>query len=92
MNAADVVDFGGTTGEAVHGTRIDLVVRGDSAADTTTIPDTLHLKPTGGVEFALDTSGVALHHPVYGGPATLYDVYSNGSESVAVEQGVTVNT
>jgi Ca2+-binding RTX toxin-like protein len=79
LNAADVLDFNATT---------DLVVRGDTGATA----DTVHLQQTGGVHFALDTSGVALNNPAYGGPGTLYDVYSNGTEHVAVEQGVTVDT
>ena len=86
LNAADVLDFGGTTGETVNGNTIDLVVRGDTGATA----DTLHLQQTGGVHFALDTSGVALNDPAFGGPGTLYNVFSNGTENVAVEDGVTV--
>jgi hypothetical protein len=38
---------------------------------------------------SLDTTGVALNSPAYGDPGTPYDVYSNGTENVAVEEAVT---
>jgi hypothetical protein len=92
LNAADLLEFGATTGEIVNGNTIDLVVRGDTDTVLGGTADMLHLQPTGGVDFAPDASGVALTNPAYGGPSTLYDVYSNGSENVAVEQGITVET
>jgi Ca2+-binding RTX toxin-like protein len=91
LNAADLLDFSGTTGETVNGHAIDLVVRGD-ASGTPEGTDALHLEPAGGVGFTLDASGVALANPAYGDSGTLYDVYSNGTENVAVVQGMVVTT
>jgi Ca2+-binding RTX toxin-like protein len=86
LNAADVMDFNGTTGESWNGHAIDLVARGDGAGDH------VDLQATGGTHFALAASNVALSNPVYGGSGTHYDVYSDGSHQVAVEHGVMVTT
>jgi Ca2+-binding RTX toxin-like protein len=89
LNAADILAFDGRTGETVGGSDLDLVIRGDSGGS---VPDAVTLQSSGTAHFALQESGVALSDPVYGGVETLYDVYSDGSHQVAIEQGVTANS
>lgn len=86
LNAADVISFGGTTGESWNSNPLDLMVRGDTGNSA----DTVHLQSTPGTDFSLQASGVTLSDPVYGGAT--YDVYGDGARYVAVEQGVTVTT
>lgn len=81
-----MLSFGGSTGESVNGNSLNLVVRGDTGSDA----DTVNLQQTDGAHFAPDASGVTLSDPAYSGAGTLYNVYSDGSHQVAVEQGVTV--
>lgn len=88
LNAEDILAFGGSTGEIVNGSNVDLVVRGDTGAGT----DTANLQHSGSDHFTLQASGIALSDPAYGGSGTLYDLYSDGAHQVAVEQGVTAST
>jgi hypothetical protein len=87
LNAADVLAFDGSTGESVNGHSLDLIIRGDTGAGG----DTINLQQTGDVHFTLQESGATLTNAAYGGAGTLYDVYSDGTHQVAVEQGVTAN-
>jgi hypothetical protein len=88
LNADDVLDFGGSTGESFNANVIDLVVRGDTGGS----PDTLQLVGQGGHEYA-QIGSTALPNPAYGGPGVTYDIYSDSNGTViAVEDGVTVIT
>ena len=82
---ADVLDFEATTGlsETVSGgsNTIDLVVQGDTADDVS-------LNADGGTAWTL--AGSQVLDGAYGGGT--YDLYTNGSEWVAIEQGIAVDT
>jgi hypothetical protein len=82
INAADVLDFGGSTGESFNGNAIDLVVRGDGG-------DTLNLNDDGsGHHFTLQQTGVHLSDTAAYGSGT-YSVYSDGNGNiVAVDESI----
>ena len=52
--------------------------------------DHVTLQHTGSSFFGRVAFDVSLNDPAYGGAAVHYDIYSDGTHSVAVEQGVTV--
>ena len=75
INAADVLDFGGSTGESFYGNAIDLVVRGDSG-------DTLNLNNDGaGHSFTQVATGVTLSDAAAYGSGT-HNIYSDGNGNV----------
>jgi len=81
LNAADVIDFGGTTGESWNGNAIDLVVRGDSS-------DTLNLDQSGGHHFTQVATGQHLSDTSAYGSGT-YSIYSDGNGNVvAVDETI----
>jgi len=81
LDAQDILDFGATTGASFAGNAIALVVRGDAA-------DTVNLDADAGTPWTIQ--GSQAQDGAYGGAT--YDIYSNGSEWVAIEQGIVVNT
>jgi len=85
IDGNDVLNFEASTGvtETVSGfaNAINLFVRGDGA-------DTVNLDADGGAAWAFQGSQVVGGE--YGGAT--YNLYSNGSEWIAIESGIAVNT
>lgn len=80
LNASDLIDFG-ATGETVNGNTIGLVVCGDTGG-----ADNVDPQGTGSTFFGRVAFKVSPGDPAYGGEGVLYDVYSDGTHSVAVKQ------
>jgi hypothetical protein len=81
IDGNDVLNFNASTGQSFNANTIGLFVRGDGA-------DIVNLDADGGSDWTFQGS------QAYGGEfgGATYNVYSNGSEWIAIESGISVNT